>query len=160
MQFTKDSFLNHLATKLAEVDSAKTIMIDGVTRPAVMARENERAELAETLENCYCIDWRESSFGYARAMRTLRCTISYWTTGSAEMSGVDRGRVLTGMDELLRELLAERRTAKVDYRKTPALDLGSKVVWSLPSFGAAEQIGMKLKRAVKVDVHYFAEDGQ
>jgi hypothetical protein len=159
MQATKDTFLNHLATRLAESDSSRTVVIDGVTRPAVMVCENERPELMRSFEECYCIDWNEAAIGMSpRGVQTLVCSISYWTKGSGDMSGVDRGRKLTVMDELLRKLLVDRKARKVDLAVTPAADLGSNVFWDTSKFGAAEQDGMKLQRTVKVDVHYFGEE--
>ena len=159
MQSTKDSFLNHLATRLAALDGTRTVTIDGVARPAVMACENERAELAQSFEECYCIDWLEGTSGSdLRGSQTLTCSISYWTEGSTEMSGVDRGRRLTAMDELLKSLLADSQTQKVDLSVVPALDLGSRVFWSNPKFAAVEQDGNKLRRTASVDVRYFAEE--
>jgi hypothetical protein len=74
------------------------------------------------------------------------------------MSGVDRGRRLTAMDELLRKLLADRRTPKIDMSAIPVLDLESSVFWSIPKFGAVEQDGKKLRSTARVDVHYFVEE--
>ena len=159
MQPTKDSFLNHLARRLEELDSTRTVTIEGVRRPAVMASENERPELKDAFEECYCIDWAEGASGCGlRGVQSLGCSISYWTVGTAAMSGVDRGRRLTAMDELLKNVLADRQTAKCDLMVVPTGDLGSHVFWSIPKFAAVEQDGAKLRRTAKVDVYYFAEE--
>ena len=159
MQKTKDSFLNFLSRRLAELDEARTVTIDGAERPAVMACENERAELAHAFENSYCVDWGDAAGGRDdRSFQTVNCTISYWTCGSAEMSGVDRGRALAEMDRLLRLILAIGKTPKVDFTANPSIELGSMVFWGEPKFSASRQNGMKLKREVSVAVHYFPEE--
>lgn len=159
MQKAKDSFLHFLSSRLAELDDARTLTIDGAERPAVMACENERAELSHAFENSYCVDWGDAASGRDdRSFQTVNCTISYWTCGSAEMSGVDRGRTLAEMDRMLRLILASGRTPKVDLTTNPSIELGSMVFWGEPKFAASEQDGMKLKREVTVAVHFFPEE--
>ena len=159
MQKAKDSFLNFLSSRIAELDDERTVTIDGAVRPAVMACENERAELAQAFENSYCVDWGDAVGGRdEHSFQTVNCTISYWTCGAAEMSGVDRGRKLAEMDRLLRLILAPGRTPKVDLTANASIKLGSMVFWGEPKFAAPEQDGMKLKREVAVAVHYFPEE--
>src|SRR3954464_16028289 len=109
MPATKDTFLNHLAKRLAMLDPTRTVMIDGATRPAVLTSENERAEITKSFEECYCVEWGDVTVGRdRRGVQEMKCSISYWTAGAAEMTGVDRGRRLTALDWLLLELLRER----------------------------------------------------
>lgn len=159
MQKTKDTFLNHLMKRLAKLDSTRTVTIDGVTRPAVMACENERAELADAFENAYSIEWMEvAGDRNAAGVQSMTCVITYWTTGSTEKSGVDRGRAIGMMDELLRSMLADKTTAKLDFTVNPPAEVGSTVFWGEPKFGAVEQKGMRLQRKASVDVRYFLEE--
>jgi hypothetical protein len=159
MQKTKDTFLNHLMTRLAELDSTRTVTIDGVTRPAVVACENERAELAGTFENTFSIEWMEVAGDRNSAgVQSMECLISYWTNGDSEKSGVDRGRGIGAMDDLLRSMLADKKTVKLDLTASPAVELGSFVFWGGPKFGTVEQKGMRLQRTAKVNVHYFPEN--
>jgi hypothetical protein len=161
MQKAKDTFLNHLITRLAALDSSRMVTVDGVIRPAVVACENERSELAHAFENTFSIEWQEvSARGGSGGVQTMGCAISYWTTGNSEMSGVDRGREIGVMDQLLRSMLEKKKTAKLDLTMNPPVEMGSNVFWGEPKFGAVEQSGMRLQRAVKVDVHYFLEEVQ
>jgi hypothetical protein len=141
------------------LDSTRTISIGGIVRPAVMACENERPELSESFESAYCVDWGETAQkSDGRGFQTTVCTITYWTCGTAALSGIDRGRILTNMDSTLCKMLLPRMTPKVDLTVVPPVELGSRVFWGAPKFAAAEQVGMKLQRTATIDVHFFAEE--
>ncbi len=156
MQAAKDTFVSFLAAKVAELDPARRATIEGVTRAAVLACENERAEWMEKVEEAFCVDWGAAK-GVRRGVQAVECAISYWTRGSDEMSGIDRGRRLTEMDLLLIEALSERSTPKLDLTAVPAAELGSDVFWGPLELEAAEQDGMKLRRSARLKVYYFAE---
>jgi len=160
MQAAKDTFLNFLATRLQQLDATRTIVIDGVTRPAVLACENQRAEQSDAFENTFCVAWGEPKIAEANGVSTSVCVITYWTRGSASMSGVDRGRELTKMDSLLLEMTAEKKTPKLDLTADPAKEYGTNVFWRGVSFSDAEQLGMRLQRKAKLEVHYFPEEAQ
>ena len=74
------------------------------------------------------------------------------------MSGVDRGRALTSLDMLLREMLRPGVAQKLDFTKVPAIACGSSIFWGAPKFAASVSSGMKLQREATLDVHYFAEE--
>ena len=137
MQFAKDSFYVALRDRLAALNPQRTVFLDGVTRPAVVVLENECVTSAGPLPEAFYIAW-----GTAQPVGPMRngqppligmeCTISYWTGGSAEMQGVDRGRVLAQLDGELLTICSPPSTSKCDFSQTPPLNLGTNVLWTLP----------------------------
>src|SRR5947209_6323424 len=100
MQFTKDTFYITLRDRLAALNPQRMITLNGVTRPAVVAAENEAVIPVKPLPDAFYIEW---GVAHAvppmgdRAVFALECVISYHTFGTAE-SGVDRGRTLGALD--------------------------------------------------------------
>ncbi len=140
MQFAKDSFYLALRDRLAALNPARTIVVQGRMRPAVLVDENEPAQPAPPLPNAFHLVWGIPEFviGAEAARRPLMkigCRISY--SAATEKSGaVDRGRALTALDAELLRLLAPPRTPKCDHTHTPAVALGTMVFWGLPEFVA------------------------
>jgi len=137
MQSAKDSFYVALRDRLAARNPQRTVFLNGVTRPAVVVMENECVTAAGPLPEAFYLGWGTAQ--QVGAMRngqppllSLECTISYWTGGSAEMQGVDRGRVLAQLDSELLAICSPPSAGKCDYSQTPAADLGTKVLWTLP----------------------------
>ena len=58
MQFAKDSFYVTLRERLAEVNPARTTVVDGVLRPAVVVGENESSDIA-ALDGTFRLSWGE-----------------------------------------------------------------------------------------------------
>ena len=107
MQSAKDSFYMTLRERLAAVNPARVMAVNGVTRPAIVVMENESVSAAEPLANAFYIYWggarmSKGHSGGERPLMAMECTIAYRTSGSGE-TGVDRGRSLTALDQ---ELLA------------------------------------------------------
>lgn len=65
MQAAKDTFLMTLAARLAVVNPARTMTLDGASRPAVMAVENETAMPANTLLEAFLLHWGGAGHGEA-----------------------------------------------------------------------------------------------
>src|SRR5271170_2191202 len=57
MQFAKDSFLLALQQRLAGLNPARTVTINGATLPAVLAPENLPPASAEPQPNTFYIEW-------------------------------------------------------------------------------------------------------
>ena len=57
MQFAKDSFFLALQQRLAGLNPARTITINGATVPAVVVVENQVPSSAEPLPNAFYIEW-------------------------------------------------------------------------------------------------------
>ncbi len=85
MQAAKDTFLRTLADRLAVVNPARTVTLDGASRPAVMAVENETPVPANTFLETFLLSWE----GAGRAMPEgplmyLDCKLSYGSKGTDE----------------------------------------------------------------------------
>jgi hypothetical protein len=170
MQFAKDSFFLALQQRLAGLNPARTITLNGATVPAVVVLENLPPSSAEPLPDAFYIEWGEASFveGHAGcgALMGLQCVISYYTLGSVA-SMVDRGRVLGQLDSELLGICQPPNTEKRDYTQAPSADLGTKVFWSEPAFderqasasvGAAEpHPDGRVERRTRLTIFFFSE---
>jgi hypothetical protein len=173
MQFTKDTFYITLRDRLASRNPLRTILMNGVTRPAMVVAENEAVIPVKPLPNTFYLEWGSATpvpqqLG-ERPIYTLECVISYHTFGSVE-SGVDRGRSLAGLDSELLGICQPATARKCDYSQTPASDLGSSIVWSNPHFAKVVgseaprneglprgTAGVRLERTASVKVFFFPE---
>ena len=137
MQSAKDSFYVALRDRLANLNPQRTVSLDGNNRAAVVVVENESITAAGPLPEAFYLGW--GNVQPVTAMRTgqppllaMECTISYWTGGSSDMQGVDRGRVMAQLDFELLSICSPSSTPKLDYSQTPPVSLGTNVLWTLP----------------------------
>jgi len=144
MQSAKDSFYVALRDRLAALNPQRTVFLDGVTRPAVVVVENEYITATGPLPEAFYIAW--GTVQPLPAMRdgqpallALDCTISYWTAGSAEKQGIDRGRALAQLDSELLAICSPPSTAQCDYSQSPPLGLGTNVLWTMPELHLKSQ---------------------
>jgi hypothetical protein len=146
MQFTKDSFLLALQQRLAALNPARTVTINGTTVPAVVAVENLPPAAAQPQPNAFYIEWGTVNLvdGHAGngALMGVQCVISYYTLGTVQ-SMIDRGRVLGQLDNELLGICQPPSTEKFDYTQSPPADLGTSVWWSQPVFGEATTSGVE-----------------
>jgi hypothetical protein len=146
MQFAKDSFFLALQQRLAGLNPARTVTINGATVPAVLVVENLPPFSAEPLPNTFYMEWGRAAVvdghGGDSALMSLECVISYYTLGTVQ-SMVDRGRVLGQLDGELLGICQPPSTEKIDYTQSPAADLGTKVFWNQPSFEEAATAGVE-----------------
>jgi hypothetical protein len=175
MQFAKDSFYMALRERLARVNPARTMAVNGVTRPAIVVVENEAATAAEPVADAYHIYWGavrspKPHSGGERPLLAVECTIAYRTAGSGE-AGVDRGRSLAALDEELLAICRPGWAVKRDYQQSPAAELGTNLVWNPPELGEAETVGeapsswrkpransgARLQRLASVTIYFFSE---
>lgn len=176
MQFAKDSFYMGLRERLAAQAPQRTVMVNGVVRPAILVVENEAVNAAEPLANAFYLCWggariAKSHAGGERPLLVLECTIAYRTGGSGE-SGMDRGRKLGELDQELLAICQPGWTPKRDYTQSPAVELGTNVFWNVPELGDAEAVGSeaptswrksragsgaKLLRLASLSIYFFAE---
>ncbi len=144
MQFAKDSFFLSLQQRLAGLNPARTVTINGATMPAVLAAENLPPASAEPLPDTFYIEWGTAAVidGHAgdAALMSVECMISYYTFGTVQ-SMVDRGRVLGQLDGELLSICQPTNTEKYDYTQSPPLDLGTSVFWNQPVFAQATTTG-------------------
>ena len=164
MQFAKDSFYAALRDRLAALDPARTVVVAGRMRPAVLVDENEPANSAPPLPNAFHLAWgapemvKGSESARCPLMR-IDCTIAYRIAG-AQSGSVDRGRALVTLDSELLRLTAPPRTPKRDQTYIPPVELGSTVFWGLPEFGVIENAHDELRRQAKLAVFFFPEVDQ
>ena len=158
MQATKDTFLKTLAGRLAKVNPARTVTIDGAARPAVLAMENETPMSAATELETFQLSWQGAVQAFAGIpLMQMECRVSYGCKGSDERMRVDRGRTLTAMDAELMQICSPRRAAKCDYTVTTPVALGENIFWSVPALGAVKETDGVLQRAAAVTVFFFPE---
>jgi hypothetical protein len=173
MQFTKDTFYIALRDRLATINPARTITLNGVTRPAMVVAENEAVLPVKPQPDTFYLEWGGAQpvpqqLG-DRTIFSLECVISYHTFGTTE-SGVDRGRELASLDADLLHICMPAFAAKRDYAQSPATDLGTSIVWGTPQFGKVSgseaprnqalprgTSGVRLERTATVRVFFFPE---
>ena len=94
MQFAKDSFFLALQQRLAGLNPARTVTINGATVPAVVVVENLPPSSAEPQPNAFYIEWGSAAVvdGHAgdAALMSLECVISYYTLGDGAKHGGSR----------------------------------------------------------------------
>jgi len=167
-----------LRERLAAVNPARTVVINGVTRPAILVAENEPANSAEPMAETFHIYWggakvSKAHSGGERPLMGLECTIAYRTAGSGE-AGVDRGRGLAKLDEELLAICRPGWAAKREYTQSPPAELGTNLMWNPPDLGETETVGeapsswrktraisgARLQRLASMTIYFFRETEQ
>jgi len=147
MQAAKDSFYMALRERLAALNPARTIVVDGETRPAIVVRENTEPHFAAAQPEAFYLDWGAVQVVEGtRPIIGMECEVWYASEGASQ-TGVDRGRTLAEMDDELVRICAPPCTEMRDYRQSPSLDLGSGVFWTMPVLGSAPGLGPIQKQA-------------
>jgi hypothetical protein len=166
MQAAKDSFYMALRDRLAALNPARTMLLDGVTIPAIVVRENMEPQFAEAQAGAFYLDWGEVEVAEStRPILGMDCRIWYASEGSGG-TGVDRGRILAQMDEELLSICHPPHTGMRDYRQSPSADLGAGVFWTMPLLAGApgaapvpkQQWGAetaRLARYAQLKVYFF-----
>jgi hypothetical protein len=169
MQNARDTFYVTLRDRLAAVNPARTIVLRGVTRPGVLVEENELAS-ATVPVNAFCLRWTGLSVDAQAALplATMTCEISYATDGDAGNGGMDRGRLLSGLDAELVSTVsaAPQNVTKRNYIGAAGgsglapVAMGTNVFWGDAAFGAAVVNGERLERVATVVVFCYQEAGE
>lgn len=166
MQAAKDSFYMALRDRLAALNPARTIVIDGVTVPAIIVRENLEPQFAEAQPGAFYVDWGEVQIAEStRPILGVDCHIWYASEGPSR-AGVDRGRSLAEMDQELLRICTPPHTAMRDYSQSPSVSLGSSIFWTMPDLTKApgeipipkQQRGAadaRLTRYARLKVYFF-----
>jgi hypothetical protein len=173
MQFTKDTFYITLRNRLAALNPARMITLNGITRPAVVVAENEAVIPVKPLPDAFYIEWGAAQHVPHqvgdRAIFSLECLISYHTFGTGE-AGVDRGRTLAALDAELITICQPATTPKLDFTQTTPANLGTSIMWSMPQMGRVVgseaprtealprgTTGVRLERTASLKVFFFSE---
>ena len=162
MQGVKDTFYTTLCNRVAANNAARTIVVRGAVRPSVLVVENELPGTSIDgipQADTFCIHWTSLRLD-ALGLISIGCEIRYATDGSADMAGMDRGRVLAAMDGELGAALAAAPQAAEQLQLLEALgggasngaDSGTHIFWSEVSFGPAVMRSERVERAATLEV--------
>jgi hypothetical protein len=160
MQFSKDTFYATLRDRLAQLNPARVITINGAQRPAVLVAENAPATDAPALLDCFILSWTAPAIVQAiapdQALWRIECRIAYSTSGT-DAASTDRGRTLAALDNELATISFPRNAAKRNYTTAPPTELGTNIFWSEPRFADAAPTGQTLTRDASFTVFFFSE---
>ncbi len=142
MQHAKDTFYIALRERLAAVNPGRTVVVNGVTRPAVVVVENEPPTSAPPLPGAFYLRWGAARLVQGAAcaphpLMAVACAIAYAAAGSTD-AATDRGRALAALDLELLRMCAPPRAQKYDHTCSPPAPLGTMVFWSAPEFDDPE----------------------
>lgn len=159
MQNAKDTFYLLLRARLATVNAERIANVRGSLRPAVLVMENELDDMASTPMDTFLLRWTAYATDLSEPLPldSAECEIRYRTRGTAELDGMDRGRVLHTMDNEVNYMLQPGSTAKQDYTGDTPVTLQTNVLWSLPEWSAAELKDGTLARSATVTVFSLRE---
>jgi hypothetical protein len=164
MQNAKDTFYITLQARLAAVNPSRTMVVRGVTRPAMLVEENELASDVVPV-NAFRLRWTGLKVDTQAALPLVRmtCEIRYATDGSSGNGGMDRGRLLAGMDAELAAAIAitPRSVVKTSYSTTSApVAMETNVFWGDLSLSDAVATDERLERVATVQVFCYQEAGE
>ena len=162
VQAIKDTFYAALRDRIAAGNPARTIVVRGVVRPAVLVVENELPAASVdgiALTDTFCLRWPALAID-AQGLTHLRCEIRYATDGSQGNAGMDRGRALAAMgDELRAAIGLTPQSAELGALDeitgggaTTTVDAGTRIFWTDAVFAAVTMRGERLERTATVEV--------
>jgi hypothetical protein len=162
MQATKDSFYLTLRDRLAQAYPARTITVDGITRPAIVVVENDKPSVTARQHDASYLEW-----GEAHALRpaistlmAMACTVSFASAGTEQNGGLDRGRTLGELQSELLGVCSPAVTRKNDYTSGNPADLGSNVFWTPPAFRPAKASPECVGGEASLTVYFYPEVNQ
>ncbi|MGH9602994.1 MAG: hypothetical protein ACRD24_11470 [Terriglobales bacterium] len=166
MQAAKDSFFRALQTRLGTVNPARTVVVDGVTRPAILVVENEAYPPPKLYFHTFYIHWLGAA-GVRGFSRTLApryeqiAQIEYFIQGTPSLQRpfADRGRLTGQLDQELMLILFPGFAEKLDHSAVPPQTLGSYLQWRwTPDLRTlVEGDGSVLRRLTTVMVSFYLE---
>jgi hypothetical protein len=161
MQNAKDSFYMALRARLVAINPDRTIIVRGAMRPGILVEEAE-APMSQLPADVFVLRWLGigSDVNLDAPMVAAECEILYQTCGCQSFGGLDRGRVLSAMDEELLAMLQPFSTQKLSFTATPPAPMLTRVFWDEPGFGPVVVQRDRLSRSVKVMVYSYQEQGE
>lgn len=162
MQTVKDSFFSALSDRLAVLNPSRTVVIEGLVRPAVVVLENELATTAPREPETFYLTWTaaknaKGGINVPQPLVELDCEIAYWTEGSEALSYQDRGRSLASLDDELLAISSPGNAGLKDFSVTPPAGLSAAIFWTQPELGNLTEDDRKLLRQARLKVFYLAE---
>jgi len=161
MQNAKDSFYMALRTRLAALNPERTILLRGAVRPGILEEEAE-APFSQLPNDVFVLRWLGLGvdFDLGSAMAAEQCEVIYQTCGTQSFGGLDRGRLLSAMDEELTAMVQPFWTPKLNYTTTPPAAMLTNVFWDEPAFGPEMTQRDLLSRSAKMMVYSYQEQGE
>jgi hypothetical protein len=161
MQNAKDSFYMALRTRLATINPERTILLRGAVRPGILAEEAE-VPFSQLPNDVFVLRWLDLGvdFDLGSTMVAEQCEVLYQTCGTQSFGGLDRGRVLSEMDEELTAMMQPFYTPKLNYTATPPALMLTNVFWDEPGFAPIVAQRDLLSRSAKVMVYSYQEQGE
>ena len=161
MQNAKDSFYMALRTRLITINPERTTLIRGAVRPGILVEEAE-APFSQIPSDVFVLRWLGLGVDVdlASTLVAEECEILYQTFGTQSFGGLDRGRLLSAMDEELVGMLQPFYTPKFNYTSTPPAAMLTQVFWDEPGFTASVTLRDRLSRSTKVLVYSYQEQGE
>lgn len=161
MQNAKDSFYGALRARLATLNPERTVLIRGAVRPGILVEEAE-APMNQLPSDVFVLRWLGlgADVNLGSTMAAEECEIVYQTCGTQAFGGLDRGRLLSKMDEEILALLDPYWTPKLNYTVQPAATMLTKVFWDEPMFTPVVTQRDRVSRSVKVMVYSYQEQGE
>ena len=160
MQFAKDSFYVALSERLTQINPARTVAINGISRSAIIVSENEVINAAPSLENAFLITWGAAEVcggfeGATQPLLKLECSILYGTSGSRDDAS-DRGRTITELDSELLQMCSPPFAEKCDYTNSETIALNSRIFWTPPQIASlVANSDMKVRATTKQNAPVF-----
>jgi hypothetical protein len=161
MQNAKDSFYMALRTRLVAINPNRTILLRGAVRPGILVEETE-APFPQLPDDAYTLRWLTLGVDVdlASTLVAQECEILYSTCGSQSFGGLDRGRLLSAMDEEITSMLQPFCTPKLSYVVNPPTTMLTQIFWDEPVFGPIVTQRDRISRAVKVLLYSYQEQGE
>jgi hypothetical protein len=161
VQNAKDSFYMALRSRLTMVNPERTILLRGAVRPGILVEEAE-APFSQLPSDVFVLRWLGlcAEVDLTPAITAVECEILYQTCGTQAFGGLDRGRLLSAMDEELMSMLSPFTAPKFNYLSTPAVPMLPQVFWDEPGFGPVTVQRDRLSRSAKVLVYSYQEQGE
>jgi hypothetical protein len=161
MQNAKDSFYMALRTRLATINPERTVMLRGALRPGILVEEAE-APFSQLPNDAFVLRWLGlgTDLNLDSTMVAAECEVIYQTCGTQSFGGLDRGRLLSEMDEELTAMLQPFNTPKLNYVTQPAAAMLTQVFWDEPAFTPIVVHRDRITRSAKITVYSYQEQGE
>jgi hypothetical protein len=161
MQNAKDSFYMTLRSRLAALNPDRTIVLRGAVRPGILVEEAE-APFSQAPTDVFILRWMGlgTDINLDATLVAAECEITYQTCGCQSFGGLDRGRMLSAMDEELLAILEPFCTPKISFIATPPAPMLTRVFWEEPAFGPVVTQKDRMGRSVKIMVYSYQEQGE
>ena len=161
MQNAKDSFYMALRTRLTAINPSRTILLRGAVRPGILVEEAQ-APMSQLPNDVFVLRWLGLGvdMDLSATMTAEECEILYQTGGTQSFGGLDRGRLLSEMDEELAAMIQPFCTPKLNYISSPPAAMLTHVFWDEPGFAPLVSMRDRMSRSAKVVVYSYQEQGE